>query len=132
MPDVVSRVPKSLEDIKHWKGGNSDCHRYIELRLTVVRLELYTCVYLGSELRNWLMFFSIPVLHGILPNPYLTHFSLLVAAILILSSENITQEDLENAASYLKEFYFQFPHLYGNMAHGVYTLSDFFSFVCHF
>lgn len=57
--------------------------------------------------------FSIPILHGILPYSYLTHFSLLVAAILILSSENITQDDLGNAADYLKEIYLKFPHLYG-------------------
>lgn len=79
------------------------------------------------------MFFSIPILHGILPNPYLTHFSLLVAAILILSSENITQDDLGNAADYLKEFYLNFPHLYGRFTCNytitcmsiVYALADF-------
>ena len=88
----------------------------------------------GSELRNWLTFFSIPILHGILPNPYLTHFSLLVAAILKLLSENITQDNLGNAADYLKEFYLKFPHLYGRFTCNytiitcmsiVYALADF-------
>ena len=26
---------------------------------------------IGSEMRNWLLFYSLPVLNGVLPNPYL-------------------------------------------------------------
>ena len=72
------------------------------------------CVYiLGSEMRNWLLFYSLPVLDGILPNPYITHYSLLVAGLLLLPSDKITQEDLRNAGCYLNEFYSKFSDLYG-------------------
>ena len=35
----------------------------------------------GAELRNWLLCFAVPVLRGILPNVFLTHLALLVAAV---------------------------------------------------
>ena len=41
----------------------------------------------GSELRSWLLFCSLPVLLGVLPQPYITHFALLVASVYLLMSE---------------------------------------------
>jgi hypothetical protein len=73
---------------------------------------LYTTL-LGSEMRNWLLFYSLPVLNGVLPNPYLSHYSLLVAGLLLLTSDRITPEDIRNAELYLKEFYVKYPELYG-------------------
>ena len=64
-------------------------------------------------MRNWLLFYSLPVLNGVLPNPYLSHHSLLVAGLLLLTSDQISQDDLRNAELYLKEFYVKYPELYG-------------------
>ena len=59
------------------------------------------------------MFYSLPVLKDILPNPYLTHFSLLVSGLWLLSSDYITQEDLRLAKECLLHFYKKFGDLYG-------------------
>ena len=64
-------------------------------------------------MRNWLLFYSLPVLNGVLPNPYFSHYSLLVAGLLLLTSDRITREDIGNAKLYLSEFYVQYPELYG-------------------
>ena len=68
-------------------------------------------------MRNWLLFYSLPVLKGVLPNPYLSHYSLLVAGLLLLVSDRITQEDIRNAELYLNEFYVKYPELYGKGIH---------------
>ena len=67
----------------------------------------------GSQLREWVLFFSLPVLSGKLPRDYLKHFSLLIAALHILLADTISPVDLGNAESYLKESYIKLPQLYG-------------------
>ena len=59
------------------------------------------------------MFYSLPVLKEILPNPYLSHYSLLVVGVLLLSSELISPEDIRVARFALNKFYEKFPDLYG-------------------
>ena len=66
---------------------------------------------LGSEYRNWLLFYSLPVLKGILPNPYLTHFSYLVMGVWILSANEVSQENLSHARVLLNKFYQKFHEL---------------------
>lgn len=66
-------------------------------------------------MRNWLLFYSLPVLKDVLPNPYLSHYSLLVAAISLLSSDEIDIAGLHSAAEYLKEFYKKCDDLYGKV-----------------
>ena len=71
--------------------------------------------FIGSELRNWLLFYSLPVLKDVLPNPYLSHYALLVAALSLLSSDKVSSSDLEAAAEYLRQFYQKFHDLYGKV-----------------
>ena len=111
VPDCISRVPKSLEDIAYWKGNNN--HIQSESVDHCVYTYIHNIILLGSEMRNWLLFYSLPVLNGVLPNPYLSHYSLLVAGLLLLTSDQISQDDLRNAELYLKEFYVKYPELYG-------------------
>ena len=65
---------------------------------------------LGSELQAWVLYFSLPVLEGILPVVYKRHWSLLVGALHILSSDAIS---VVTAEELLLEFYNKFPDLYG-------------------
>ena len=51
----------------------------------------------GSQLREWVLFFSLAVLSGKLPRDYLKHFSLLIAALHILLADTISPVDLDNA-----------------------------------
>jgi hypothetical protein len=82
VPDSVSRVPKTLFDYMHWKG---------------------------SELQAWVLYFSLPVLEGLLPVVYLRHWGLVVGALHILSSD---AAELDTAEKLLLEFYKKFPELY--------------------
>ena len=76
-PDIVGRLPRSLEDLKHWKA---------------------------TELKNWLLHYSVAVLRNKLNALYAFHWSLLVGAIGILCSDSIYHEDLRHADSMLQDF----------------------------
>ena len=62
---------------------------------------------------HWLLFFAVPVLHGILPSAYLSHLALLVMGIHILSSSNIMEHDFLQARCLLRQFHVDFSVLYG-------------------
>jgi len=56
---------------------------------------------------------------GILPEPYLTHFALLVEAAHILLGDNISLEELDMAEKMLDQFYKGFSLLYGESKCGI-------------
>ena len=76
-PNVVSRVPRSLEERDQWKA---------------------------SEFRNWLLFYSIPLLQGILLPLYFNHYLLLVSAMYTLLQASISPEELLTAEALLYVF----------------------------
>ena len=84
-PHEVSHCPRSITSHMHWKA---------------------------SELRNWLLFYSLPFLHGFLPL-YLHHYALLVCAMHILLQEKIALSQIDAAELMLNEFYLMMPELYG-------------------
>ncbi|WAQ94315.1 hypothetical protein MAR_006786 [Mya arenaria] len=85
-PHSISRLPRKLSTtMKHWKA---------------------------SELRAWLLFYSLPCLKDILPDIYLKHYSLLVEAVFILLTEGISHEDLHRADQILHMFLKTAPALY--------------------
>ena len=85
-PDIVGRLPRSLEDMKYWKA---------------------------TELKNWLLHYSVAVLRNKLNTLYAFHWSLLVGAIGILCSDSISDEDLRHADSMLQDFVLLMGILYG-------------------
>ena len=85
-PDIVGRLPRSLEDLMHWKA---------------------------TELKNWLLHYSVAVLHKILNPLYLFHWTLLVGGIGILSADSISNDDLRNADDMLQDFVLLMGVLYG-------------------
>ena len=73
---------------------------------------------IASDYRSWVLYFSLPVLYGILPEPYFTHYALLVAAMHILLGEDTSESSLERAGIYLGQFYQNFSSLYGQYTTG--------------
>lgn len=71
--------------------------------------------HIASELRNWVLYYSIPVLYGILQNPYFNNYANLVAGIQILTSKTLTENDIEVADSYLADYYKEASTLYGTL-----------------
>ena len=82
----LSRVPRSLLDLPHWKS---------------------------SEFRNFLLYWGKPILKNILSDEHFGHFCLLVRAIHNLSKEVIEEEDLLIAEQCLVMFVANFAGLYG-------------------
>ena len=100
----MSRIPRSLEEFTHWKG-------------TVVSYGGIRNIlsFAGAELRNWLLFYSLPVLHDILPQQYFCHLALLVATIYIYSSEKISLCEHQQGQQLLLQFYKEFSEHYGQL-----------------
>ena len=68
----------------------------------------------ASELRTWLLFYSLPLLLDNLPSLFFHHYSLLVCAMHILLQDNITSAQVDAAASMLGDFCKLLPELYGD------------------
>ena len=69
-------------------------------------------IHAGAELRNWLLFYSVPVLQGILPQEFLSHLVLLVVGVYIFFSHKITEEEFLLGQCVLRQFYSEFSVLY--------------------
>lgn len=86
-PHEFSRPPRSIKKhFKYWKA---------------------------SELRNWLLFYSLPLLLGILPSLYWHHFALLVCAMHMMLGESISASQIHSAEQMLIDFCDLMPELYG-------------------
>ena len=67
----------------------------------------------AHEHRPWLLFYSIPVLLGILNLEYIRHLALFVEALWLLLQISISQDDFTRADKLLVQFCKQFSSLYG-------------------
>lgn len=85
----------------------------INITRTPRSIETHRKYFKATEYRNWLLYYSIPCLIGILPEVYLHHFMLLVFGIWLLNQENICPEDLHLSAILLQKFVMLFDALYG-------------------
>lgn len=96
-PSHISRKPRSLELMHMWKA---------------------------SEWRNWLLYYAVPCLQGIIPDQYVRHLGLLSKAVFLLSRDVIREEDLLEAARCLELYVTQFQEFYGpeNMRFNIHIL----------
>ncbi|XP_033725139.1 LOW QUALITY PROTEIN: uncharacterized protein LOC117315101 [Pecten maximus] len=104
-PYMIHRLPRTLSNnYHHWKA---------------------------SELRNWLLFYSLPCLNGHLPQIYNTHFSCLVEGTYLLLTEGISSDDLTRADALLRTFVSNIQRLYGKecMSLNVHNLTHLMPFV---
>ena len=84
-PHEFRRKPRSITYFKYWKA---------------------------SGFRAWLLYYSLPVLSGLLPPDYIYHLSLLVSATHTLLGDAILASDIDKAHEMLSTFYSLFPLLY--------------------
>ena len=76
--------------------------------------DIFPSVYIVAlEFRAWLLFYSLPVLDGILQDPYFTHYALLVAAMHVFLSDDISQSEFRWAEICIHRFCRNFADLYG-------------------
>lgn len=69
--------------------------------------------FVASEVRSWLLYYSLPALKGILADEYYCHYALLATSIYILLSSPVTQHGRLLAERQLEEFYCRTQMLYG-------------------
>lgn len=84
-PISFHRLPRPVSEFKHWKA---------------------------SEFLNWLLYYSLPALQGILHETYLSHWILLVTGVFNLLQRRITLSDLSEAETALGQFVEKFETLY--------------------
>ncbi|XP_071855315.1 uncharacterized protein [Apostichopus japonicus] len=96
-PNDVTRLPRSPSERAHWKA---------------------------SEFRSWILFYSLPVLKGVLPSAYLAHMLLLVHAIWMLLQDSVKEHEISLCEIILVKFVLQMKELYGahNMSYNVHLL----------
>jgi len=86
-PTTVNRTPRSISDhLSFWKA---------------------------SEFRNWILFYSVPILRDRLPNPYFRHWCCFVLGLYILLLDSIPPFLLDVAHQLFVFFYSQQEILYG-------------------
>lgn len=78
-------------------------------------VEIFTIPYYfaASEVRSWLLYYSLPVLKGILPDDFYCHYALLATSIYLLLQQPVTQDALLLADKQLEEFYAMMSIYYG-------------------
>ena len=87
IPDVFSVTKNQKKDIsRRLKAIKTPIHMSRKPRGIHT-----TAKWKASEWRNWLLFYAIPCLSGIIPGRYLRHFGLLSEAIFLLSRDIITE-----------------------------------------
>ena len=86
-PNNITRLPRSIEDRQHWKA---------------------------SEHRNWLLFYAVPVLKGLLPEECLEHLQCLSTGLFLLLKDSISHAEIDLAEKLFCHFYLMFSHIYGS------------------
>ena len=74
---------------------------------------LFSCFVPAAECRNFLLYYLVPSLQGVLPNEYLAHALLLSKSIRTLLGDQITSGDMEVVCELLDLFWKLFEHYYG-------------------
>ena len=111
--EEFQRLPRSLSDtMKFWKGWLSCLH--------LNYYYLYACMYVhfvifftAHEIKAWLMYYSVPVLDGILPQVFLDHHVQLVSCLQLLLQDVIKPEDIAEANRLARSYCSNFQQLYG-------------------
>ncbi len=86
-PSEFSRPPRSIQrNMKYWKA---------------------------SELRSWLLYYSLPLVLDFLPSLYIHHYGLLVCTMHILLQDCFTPNQIDAADLMLNDFIALLPELYG-------------------
>lgn len=85
-PREVRRLPRATKERKWWKA---------------------------KEFENWVLFYSLPVLQGILNKSCISHWACLVEVLHILLSRNISLSHFQRAEELLLEFHVMAEAIYG-------------------
>jgi len=85
-PENIGRLPRTLVELRHWKA---------------------------TELKNWLLHYSVPVFQSMLNPICFLHWCLLSGGIGILCSDSISPNSISEAEQMLRDFIVLMAALYG-------------------
>lgn len=66
----------------------------------------------ATEYRNWLFYYSVPCLVGVLPDVYLHHFMLLAFSVWLVNQQTISPEEVNQSGNLLAKFVMLMDALY--------------------
>jgi len=69
--------------------------------------------FIANEYRNWLLYYSAPLMADLLPPPYYQHLLMLIKGIQIILQQEIPVAELEIAERHLNTFSHLMADLYG-------------------
>ena len=113
----MSTIDKRLQEIQ--------LPSYITRKLRAISKHMK--YYKESEFRSFLLYYSLPPLSGILPQPYWDHHALLVICIYKLLQQSVFPYQIDLCQTLLTKYCCQFSHLYSerHMTANLYLL-----FIC--
>ncbi|XP_043271923.1 uncharacterized protein [Venturia canescens] len=96
-PSRIARKPRSMNTYKTWKA---------------------------SEWRNWILYYAVSCLTGIIGNEYLSLFCKLSEALHILNGDSINREEMDRAKILIEQFVAEYQTIFGceNMTYNVHIL----------
>ncbi|KAE8739415.1 hypothetical protein FOCC_FOCC015083 [Frankliniella occidentalis] len=86
VPTFLNKFPRSVSELSPWKT---------------------------LDYKVWLLYYSVPVLSGLMSDLYLDHHMLLVSALYLLSQRSISLAQIDQASVLLDKYVSEFQHLYG-------------------
>ena len=80
-----------------------------------IKLACYVSV--ASEFRSWALFYSVPVMNGILNDDHLKHYILFSEGLWLLLQSSVSLIDVNEAEVFLQHFCLKFAEYYGMHIH---------------
>ena len=81
----------------------------------------------ATEYRNWLFYYSIPCLVGVLPDVYLHHFMLLGFGVWLVNQRTISPADINQSGNLLAKFVMLFDALCGGFLTALFELHSMYN-----
>lgn len=110
-PYCAAHIRKSMANVDRLLLQQHPPHEFSRPPRSILKHRNY---WKASEFRNWLLYYSLPLLSDVLPPLYFHHYALLVCSMHILLQVKLTEVQIQAAEEMLLAFYELLPELYGN------------------
>ncbi|CAH3169894.1 unnamed protein product [Porites lobata] len=87
-------------------------HPPMNITRTPRPIETHRKYFKATEYRNWLFYYSVPCLVGVLPDVYLHHFMLLAFSVWLVNQQTISPEEVNQSGNLLAKFVMLMDALY--------------------
>lgn len=116
VPHDMDRKPRSLKDLKHWKGIMCNMRRLVVIHISYYIHWFYYIYHIStiaSEVQHFLLYFGLPLLKPHIHHEVFHHITLLSTGLWILLKRKITVEEIGFAEDLLNAFCQHMKSIYG-------------------